>query len=61
MSPDERAYQAVKDLQNYKTERLGVVPSVEEMQARFPGMEPLNLIEMFKVIAWKHPAKGWTH
>ena len=48
---DEAAYRAVKDLQRLKAENLG------EIRDNIPP----ELIDIYKVIAYKHPTKGWTH
>lgn len=56
MTEDLKAYQTVKALQRLKTELLGEIPSDSELSVYG---KPDTMLEIYKVISWKHPTKGW--
>ncbi len=55
------AYELVKEIQAWKSERLGIAPTVEECKLKFPDLgDAEQLPKVYADLAWKHPQRGWV-
>lgn len=53
------AYELTKAVQAWKVERVGVMPTTEQCEMKFPDVDVIQLQKLYADIGWRHPQNSW--